>query len=59
MTLTHDLALGPRVRAILALPPDKRTASDRTILVSASWLPRVTLLFALAVLFIAVMLARS
>jgi uncharacterized membrane protein len=59
MTLAHDLVLGPRVRAILALPPDKRTASDRTILVSASWLPRVTLLFALAVLCAAVMLARS
>lgn len=59
MTLAHDLVLGPRVRAILAYPPDKRTASDRTILVSATWLPRVTLLFALAVLCAAVMLARS
>ncbi len=59
MTLTHDLVLGPRVRAISALPPDKRSASDRTILAAASWLPRVALALSLAVLFAAVMLGRS
>lgn len=59
MTLAHDLLLGPRVRAILALPPDKITPSDQTILTAASWLPRVALVFSLAVLFAAVMLARS
>ena len=59
MTLAHDLLLGPRVRAILALAPDSRTASDRAILVAASWLPRVSLLLALALLLAAVMLARS
>ncbi len=59
MTLVHDLVLGPRVRAILALPSDKRSASDRTILAAASWLPRVALVLSLVVLFAAVMLARS
>lgn len=59
MTLAHDLVLGPRVRAILALPPDQRTASDRTILAAATWLPRVALVLSLAVLFAAVLLARS
>ncbi|MDO9116827.1 MAG: DUF4149 domain-containing protein [Nitrospira sp.] len=59
MTLAHDLVLGPRVRAILALPSDKRSASDRTVLAAASWLPRVALVLSLAVLFAAVMLARS
>lgn len=59
MTLAHDLALGPRVRAISALPPDKRSASDRTILAAASWLPRAALALSLAVLFAAVLLARS
>jgi len=59
MTLAHDLVLGPRVRAILALPPDKRTASDQTILAAATWLPRAALVLSLAVLFAAVMLARS
>lgn len=59
MTLAHDLVLGPRVRAILALPPDKRAASDQTILAAASWLPRAALVLSLAVLFVAVMLARS
>ncbi|THJ24366.1 MAG: DUF4149 domain-containing protein [Nitrospira sp. CG24D] len=59
MTLAHDLVLGPRIRAILALPPDKRAASDQTILAAASWLPRAALVLSLAVLFVAVMLARS
>lgn len=59
MTLAHDLVLGPRVRAIQALPPDRRTASDQTILIAATWLPRAALVLSLAVLFVAVMLARS
>ncbi len=59
MTLAHDLVLGPRVRAILALSPDKRTASDQTILTTAAWLPRAALMLSLAVLFAAVLLARS
>lgn len=59
MTLAHDLVLGPRVREILAQLPDKRTASDRSILAAAAWLPRAALLLSLAVLFAAVMLARS
>ncbi len=59
MTLAHDLVLGPRVRAILALLSDKRTASDQTILTAATWLPRAALGLSLAVLFAAVMLARS
>lgn len=59
MTLAHDLVLGPRVREILAQMPDKRTASDRSILAAAAWLPRVALLLSLAVLFAAVVLVRS
>lgn len=59
MTLAHDLMLGPRVRAILALPSDKRAPSDQTILAAATWLPRLALMVALAVLFTAVLLARS
>lgn len=59
LTLVHDLVLGPRVRAILALPPEQRAVTDRTILTVASWLPRLALILALAVLFAAVMLARS
>lgn len=59
MTLAHDLVLGPRVREILAQLPDQRTASDRSILAAAAWLPRAALLLSLAVLFAAVMLARS
>ncbi|MGA6829353.1 DUF4149 domain-containing protein [Nitrospira sp. NS4] len=58
MTLAHDLVLGPRVRTILSIPSDQRRASDRTMLTAATWLPRVALLLSLAVLFVAVMLAR-
>jgi len=59
LTLAHDLVLGPRVRAILTLPSDKRTALDQTLMAAAAWLPRVALVLSLAVLFVAVMLARS
>lgn len=59
MTLAHDLVLGPRVREILGKLPDQRTTSDQSILAAAAWLPRVALLLSLAVLFAAVMLARS
>ncbi len=59
MTLAHDLVLGPRVRAIMAIPCDKRSVSDQTILTAATWLPRLALLLSLGVLFVAVMLARS
>jgi len=46
------------VRTILSIPSDQRRASDRTMLTTATWLPRVALLISLAVLFMAVMLAR-
>lgn len=59
LTLAHDLVFGPRVRTILALPTDKRTASDQTFLTAATWLPRIALLLSLGVLFAAVVLARS
>jgi len=59
MTITHDLVLGPRVRVIQALSPGQRTAVDQTVLAAATWLPRVALVVSLAVLFAAVILARS
>ncbi len=59
MTLAHDLVFGPRVRAIMAMPADQREPSDRTILTAATWLPRLGLLVALAVVLAAVMLARQ
>lgn len=59
MTVAHDLVLGPRVRAIMAVPSGQRNASDRTILAAATWLPRMALILALAILLAAVMLARQ
>lgn len=58
MTLAHDLVLGPRVRATLATPSDQRSASERTIMRASTWLPRMALIVALAVLLGAVMLVR-
>lgn len=58
MTLAHDLVLGPRVRATLSVPSDQRRSFDRTLLTFATWLPRMALVLALAVLLAAVMLAR-
>jgi copper resistance protein D len=59
LTATHDLLLGPQVRKISALPEVDRSSWERTIVRTSSWVPRVSLLFALLVLVAAVMLARS
>lgn len=59
MTLAHDLVFGPRVRAILDVSSDKRTSADQAVLAAATWLPRLALVLALAVLLAAVVLARS
>jgi uncharacterized membrane protein len=58
LTAIHDLVLGPRVRPILALPPERRSTAERRLLATASWLPRIALVIALGVLFAAVTLAR-
>lgn len=58
-TVMHDLLLGPQVRKISALPEGDRSSWERTIVRASSWVPRVSLLFALLVLVAAVMLARS
>ncbi|MFO0708121.1 MAG: hypothetical protein U0412_14845 [Nitrospira sp.] len=58
LTAVHDLFLGPRVRTLLTVPPDRRSVSEQRLLAAASWLPRVALVIALGVLFAAVTLAR-
>jgi len=59
LTLLHDLVLGPRVSRVSAVPDSQRTAGERLVFKTARWLPRLSLLIALAVLVTAVMLARS
>ena len=59
LTLAHDLIIGPRVGRIVQLPTESRTRFDHTLVLGARWLARFSLLLALAVLFTAVMLARS
>ena len=59
LTFAHDLFIGPRVGRILQTPEPSRTGHDRLLVASSAWLPRLSLLLALAVLFAAVSLART
>jgi uncharacterized membrane protein len=59
LTLAHDLIMGPRVGRIVQFPTESRTRFDHALVLGSRWLARFSLLLALAVLFTAVMLARS
>jgi len=59
LTFLHDLVFGPRVSQVSAIPAASRTAGQETILCTGRWLPRLSLLIALAVVLAAVALARS
>lgn len=59
LTVAHDVFIGPRVGRILQMPEPSRTGHDRLLVASAAWLPRLSLLLALAVLAAAVSLART
>lgn len=59
LTVLHDLVLGPRVSRTVAIPESSRTAWDHLVVRTARWLPRVSLLLALAVMVAASVLARS
>ncbi|MBX3236051.1 MAG: hypothetical protein KF814_07850 [Nitrospiraceae bacterium] len=59
LTFLHDLVVGPGVRRVLAVPEAQRSKSDRMWLRYSALVPRLSLLLALAVLFLAVQLARS
>ena len=58
-TFSHDLFLGPKFSRITAIPACARTTWEQTVLASARWLPRLSLLIALAVIVAAAILARS
>jgi copper resistance protein D len=59
LTLLHDLVLGPRVSRVGTIPESQRTTGEQFIFKTARWLPRLSLLIALAVVIAATMLARS
>jgi len=59
LTVLHDLVLGPRVSHAVAIPEASRTAWEHLIVRTARWLPRISLLLALAVVIAAVVLARD
>ena len=59
LTLLHDLVLGPQVSRVSAIPESQRTAGEQVIFKTARWVPRLSLLLALAVVIAATMLARS
>lgn len=58
-TFLHDLFLGPKISQISAIPESRRTAWELTLVKTARWLPRLSLLIAVAVIVAAVMLART
>ena len=59
LTVLHDFFIGPRVGRILQTPESSRTGRERLLVANAAWLPRLSLLLALAILFAAVSLARA
>lgn len=59
LTLLHDLVLGPQVSRVSAIPESQRTSGEQVVFKTARWLPRLSLLIALAVVMTAAMLARS
>jgi uncharacterized membrane protein len=59
LTFMHDLLLGPQVVRISAVPEGARTAWQDSLIRTSRWLPRLSLVLALAVLWAAVLLVRS
>jgi putative copper resistance protein D len=59
LTLLHDLVLGPQVSRVSAIPESQRVTSEQVVFKTARWLPRLSLLVALAVVITAALLARS
>jgi uncharacterized membrane protein len=59
LTLLHDLAIGPWASEVSLIPESARTRREHNLVRTARWLPRLSLLIALAVILVAVVLARS
>lgn len=59
ISLLHDLIIGPRVAMIIKRAESDRTPAERCLVRWAPLLARGNLLLGLAVLFVAVLLARS
>jgi copper resistance protein D len=59
LTLLHDLVLGPQVSRVSAIQESLRTTGEQVVFRTARWLPRLSLLIALAVIVAAAILARS
>lgn len=58
LTLLHDLVFGPQISRVSAIPDSQRTPSEQVVFKTARWLPRLSLLIALAVVIAATVLAR-
>ena len=59
LTFSHDLFLGPKAGQITAIPACARTSWEQTLVASARWLSRLSLLIAMAIIVAAAILARS
>ncbi len=58
LTVSHDLLLGPLVGQIRAIPECAQSSWEHALIRGASWVPRLSLLLALAVVVAAVVLVR-
>ena len=58
-SLAHDKFLAPKVRTLKRKPPSELVLVDKMILRVSPLIGRLTLLVGLAILFVAVLLARS
>lgn len=58
LTALHDFWLGPRVAHLRREPPASRRAAQTLLVRWAPWVPRLGLILALAILFLASALAR-
>ncbi len=58
LTVAHDFFVGPRIGRILQTPAASRTDCERLLVAGSPWLPRLSLLLALAVVGPAVIVAR-
>ncbi len=58
LTGAHDLVLGPRVGKLVRMPVEQRSPCDRRLIGVTPWLARGSLFLALAVLAVALSIAR-
>ncbi|TKB80644.1 MAG: hypothetical protein E8D45_03160 [Nitrospira sp.] len=59
LTGTHDLLIGPRVGALVRMPPENRTRWDGILISATPWIARGSLVFALSIVALALALSPT